>query len=111
MKKLLFISCIVIILLQSFIIIEKQTIKKQKILEALETLEKYETFSYTTLKVDSTPQNINCVNEPPEMYKADIIERIKMLNEHLESKPTVAWVRDVLKHAENEIMLYRHNSR
>lgn len=99
MKKLFALS-IIIILFQSIVILKQQkeqkTIQKERLFEILEKIKLYET-QYTNQNETTIKYT---VNEPPEFHNQNIIKRIKILNDHLDSNPSKNWIKNVLKEAE-----------
>lgn len=106
MKKILAISAVVIILLQGFYILKlkhdldiRKAINEQMIMQVLDKT--FATFEYT--KNEDNQIAYSELPEPSYEDNANIVERIEMLEMHLDYNPSKKWIKDVLHDAKNKL--------
>ena len=109
MKKILIFAAAVVLLLQSFYILKLQhdlhtrkLINEQMILQVLDR----KFFEYTSnTEIQTVYQNDDIPLDEPDCLNehSDVVERIEMLEMHLDYNPSKKWIKDVLRDAKNKL--------
>jgi hypothetical protein len=108
MKKILVASAVVVILLQGFYILKlrhdldiRKLVNEQTILQVLDR----KFFEYTSnTEIQTAYQYDDKLDEPDCLNEhSDVVERIEMLEMHLDYNPSKKWIKDVLRDAKNKL--------
>lgn len=107
MKKIIIPSVIVVCVLmaQSYYILKlkndldiRKSINEQTIMQVLDRKFEYTKGTESQTVYNETLDEPDCLND-----QSDVVERIEMLEMHLDYNPSKKWIKDVLKYAKTKL--------